>query len=86
MQRQSSSVFCLLPAQENPKTLPLRFRPADHNCHPTLASRALSHRLLVRLTRTAPSPSDTAGIVDGKPHAGTVTRCNDGFQAAVHLQ
>lgn len=51
--------------QENPKTLSLRLRPGDRNCHATFAGREPSRRLLLKLTRPAPPANGGAGASGG---------------------
>jgi hypothetical protein len=47
--------------QENPKSLPLRLRPQDLNCHANFGGREPSRRLLLKLTRPAAAAAAAAG-------------------------
>lgn len=51
--------------QENPKTLPLKLRPRDKNCHANYGLREGSRRLLLKLTRPA------AGSAAAPPPGGS---------------
>ncbi|KAL4424601.1 hypothetical protein ABPG77_009185 [Micractinium sp. CCAP 211/92] len=46
--------------QENPKALPLKFRPRDKHCHATYGAREPTRRLLLKLTRPAGGESGAA--------------------------
>lgn len=47
--------------QENPKALPLKFRPRDRHCHATYGAREPSRRLLLKLSRPAGSEGGAGG-------------------------
>jgi hypothetical protein len=57
------------PQDKQAKTLPLRLRPTDHNCHPAFATCEPCTRLLVRLTRPA-AVARTNGATDGATDGG----------------